>query len=185
MEIEQTLSRIPPEAWPFLVMLGNITAAVTAVWIAISVFVWWRRSASNLTPVSAARKNRSARPDFLEGDTKARKEAIARGEAFDRALDARDAEEERDRKRGLKQAGRVGTFARWVALAMSVFTLATMVSGTIFQVSYMGKLWEQYSAGERLVIVVQKHPFTFAVGALVVVYHVIKFFTEKKWQSEE
>lgn len=179
--MDSALARIPPEAWPFLVMLGNITAIVTAIWIAISVFVWWRRAATNLTPVNSAPRKAGREPDFLSVDRKARAAAIARGEDYDKALDERDAAAERARRKTLRNTGRL---ARWVALAMSIFTLATMISGTIFQVSYMGKLWEQYSAGERLLLVVQKHPFTFAVGALVILYNVVRFFADKKWEGE-
>ena len=183
--MNEALDRIPPEAWPFLTLLGQITAVVTAIWIAISVFVWWRRSASNLTPVQAASRGKGSRPDFLEVDEKQRKERIKRGEAYDKALDQRDADAERAARKAVRDTSVMGRIARLIALGMSIFTLATMISGTIFQVSYMGRLWEQYSAGERLVLVVQKHPFAFAVGALVIVYHIVRFVSERKWKPQE
>ena len=76
--MQETLDQIPPEAWPLITLLLNVTMAVAAVWLALTVFVWWRRSASNLTPVQSAGKNKAAQPDFLKVDHAAREAAIAR-----------------------------------------------------------------------------------------------------------
>ena len=183
-DLAAAIAAIPDEAWPLIQWLGTATAVATAIWIALSVFIWWRRSASNLTPVMAADVNRRASPDFLERDHAGRAEAIARGAAHDKSLDARDAEAARKREKADRNARKGRGIARWVSFAMALFTLATMISGTIFQVSYMGRLWEEYSAGERLLIVVQKHPFTFAVGALVILYNIFRFIADRKWQQE-
>ena len=51
--MQETLDRIPPEAWPLIDLLLNVTMIVAAVWLAITIFVLWRRQASNLTPVTA------------------------------------------------------------------------------------------------------------------------------------
>lgn len=182
--MEDALQRVPPEAWPLLTLLGQITAVIVAIWIAISVFVWWRRSASNLTPVSAASK-RDITPDFLETDPKVRAEKIARGEAYDKVLDKRDADAYREeRRKQIQNLSVMGRLARFIALGMSIFTLATMISGTIFQVSYMGALWERYSAGERLIMVVTKHPFSVSIGAAVILYHVISFVLKLSAKKE-
>src|SRR5687768_3481576 len=93
--MQNVLDRIPPEAWPLVDRLIPITVAVAAIWLALSIFVYWRRRAANLTPVTAPRRNKDAQPDFLNVDHKARREAIERGEAFERELEEREAEEAR------------------------------------------------------------------------------------------
>lgn len=183
-DIAAIVAAIPDEAWPLIQWLGTATAVATAIWIALSVFIWWRRSASNLTPVMAAEVNRRASPDFLERDEAGRAEAIARGAAYDKSLDARDADAARKRDKADRNARKGRGLARGVSFAMALFTLATMISGTIFQVSYMGRLWEEYSAGERMFLVVQKHPLTFAIGALVILYNIVRFIADRKWQQE-
>ena len=54
---------------------------------------------ANLTTVSSASPRRGAQPDFLEVDTKARAEAIKRGERFDQELERRERAEERESRR--------------------------------------------------------------------------------------
>lgn len=178
------INQIPPEAWPLIELLLNITMATVAVWVAISVFVWWRRSASNLTPVNAASRNGSARPDFLSVDRKARAQAEARGEAFDKELE----KEERAAALAAARGGRTRRtmsqkLAGMLSFFMSLFTLATMIFGAIWQVSRMGQLMEEYSTFERMVTVVQNHPVSFSVAALVIGFHVFRFFTDRQWKE--
>lgn len=178
------LDQIPPEAWPLIDILFNLTMAATGIWLAITVFVWWRRSASNLTPVNAAEKNRKADPDFLKVDHKARAEAIERGEAFDKEIERREREAELAKER----AGRTPLSfsqraARFLSFFMSLFTLATMIFGAIFQVTRMGQMMQQYSTLERITTVVQSHPISFTVATLVIVFQVYRFFVDRKWQE--
>ncbi len=183
--MEETVARIPPDAWPLIDLLFNITCAVTAVWIAWTVFVWWRRSASNVTSISAARPNKAAEPDFLSVDEKARREAINRGEAFDKELARRERDEERAEKRAARpQETPLSRLGRLVSLGMALFSLATMISGTVFQVTIMGRYWEQYSAGERLQAVIANHPIGFTVTALVIIYNIVRFVTKRQWEEK-
>ena len=178
--MSETLEQIPPEAWPLITMLLNVTMAVALVWFLATVFVWWRRQASNLTPVQAAGKKRAAQPDFLNVDQTARAEAIARGAAFDETLEKREREEARANVKRISLAGRI---AGLISLVMSLFTLATMIYGAIFQVSRMGSLMEEYSSFERMGTVVANHPIAFAVTTLIIVVHVYHFFKRRQWQE--
>lgn len=179
--MQETLDQIPPEAWPLITLLLNVTMAVAAVWLALTIFVWWRRSASNLTPVQAAGKNKSAQPDFLNVDHAARDAAIARGAAYDEALEKRAREEAAAGKR--KPVSLAGRAAGLISLLMSVFTLATMIYGAIFQVSRMGSLMQEYSSVERLGAVIANHPIAFAITTLVIVVHVYRFIKSRQWQE--
>ena len=181
--MEETIRSIPPEAWPLIDLLFNITCAVTAVWLAVSVFIWWRRSASNLTTLSSANVNKKASPDFLKVDAKARAEAIKRGERFDQELERREREEARDEKRKARASHPASRWARLISLVMALFSLATMVSGTIFQVSIMGAYWEKYSASERILKMVQEYPLGVAVTIFVIGYNLVIFFTKRKWEA--
>ena len=180
--MQETLDQIPPEAWPLIDLLFNLTLAAAGIWLAVTVFVLWRRHASNLTPVNAASKSRRAQPDFLKVDQKARDEAIARGESFDKELERREREEaaEAAGKRHMTLSERIASF---VSFYMSLFTLATMVFGAIFQVSRMGSMMQEFSSIERILTVIQNHPIAFTVASLVVIFHVYRFFAHRQWQE--
>lgn len=181
--MQETLQSIPPEAWPLIELLFNITCAVTGIWLAVSVFIWWRRAASNLTVTSGATPNKKAQPDFLKPDAKARAEAIKRGERFDQELERRERSEERDERRRKRAAHPASRWARLISLVMAMFSLATMISGTIFQVSIMGAYWERYSAGERIMAMVREYPLGVAVTVFVIGYNVVTFITKRKWEA--
>ncbi len=183
-QIPEALEQIPPEAWPIIDLMFNITMAATGIWLAVTVFVMWRRNASNLTPVNAADKNRKVDPDFLSVDEKGRAEALKRGDQFEKELTRR----ERDEARAVKSDSGPMTFgkrmAQMAALFMSLFTLATMILGSIWQVSRMGDMMSSYSTPERLMAVISNHPIAFTIATLVIVYHIYRFFTDRKWQPK-
>lgn len=179
--MQDVISTIPSEAWPLIETLFNIVMAVTGVWLAWTAFIWWRRSASNLTTASGAIPNKKASPDFLSVDEKARKEAIKRGESFDKELSRREREDEKAQKKAaLKNETPIGRIGRLISFGMAMFSIATMISGTVFQVSIMGRYWEQYSASERLLAVIQNHPIGVTVTVLVIVYNIFNFITNYK-----
>ncbi len=181
--MQNVLDRVPPDAWPLVDRLIQITVGVAALWLALSIFVYWRRRAANLTPVTAPRPNKHAQPDFLNVDHKARAEAIERGEAFERELEAREAEEAR-LAASLGGATNAGRLARLASVVMSVFTLTMMILGSIMNIGKMGELMQQYSTGERIAAVVRNHPIGTAVIAVVVAAALFQFFNERRWRPE-
>ena len=74
--------------------------------------------------------------------------------------------------------------ARLISLFMALFSLATMISGTVFQVTFMGRIWEQYSASERFIGVVTAHPIGVGVTAAVILYNLVTFVTNRKWEEK-
>jgi hypothetical protein len=183
--VPDLLERVPPDAWPLIDRLFNIAIALAAIWLALSLFVYWRRRAANLTPVTAARRSKDAQPDFLKVDHKARRAAIERGEAFERQLEEREAEEARTAAlAALAPATTAGRLARLAALVMSVFTLATMIFGTIFNIGKMGEIMQEFSTAERLSAIVRTHPIGTAVVVLVIVAALYQFFQERRWRPE-
>jgi len=183
-QVQSVLENVPAEAWPLIEILFNVTCVVTAVWLAWIVFVWWRRSASNLTSTSSVDVNHKAKPDFLSVDQKARNEAIKRGERFDKELERRDREEAREEKRETRRKEtRLSRLGRLVSFGMALFSLATMISGTMFQVTIMGTYWERYSATERLMSVIQNYPIGVAITVAVILYNIVTFVTNRKWEG--
>ena len=176
---------IPEGAWPFIDGVILVLVVSTAIWLCFSIFIFWRRRATNLTPVHAARKNKKADPDFLNDDRRGRAAAIKRGEAYEKELAQQEAEEARLRKRkAFQQLTVMQRASRLITLAVSFFTLATIVAGTVFQLSYMGRLLSEYSAIDRLVAVVTNHPIGSSIATIVIVYHIVRFFMEGRWRLD-
>lgn len=179
--VTETMDKIPPEAWPFIDLLFNLTMAAAGVWLAITVFVVWRRRASNLTPVNLPDKNRKSQPDFLKVDHKAREQAIKRGESFEKELDRREREEARRAARKARSPATIGQrIAGIVTFIMSLFTLASMIYGSIFSITRMGGMMEEYSTQERIFAVIQAHPIAFAITILVIFARIFTFFMNRK-----
>ncbi|MEP1144295.1 MAG: hypothetical protein ABJH52_11305 [Henriciella sp.] len=183
--MSETLEQIPPEAWPLIELLLNITMVSAAIWLAVTVFIWWRRSASNLTPVNAAQKNANAQPDFLSVDHKARAEAVERGEKFDDKLE----KQERAAAKAAARGGRTRTnlvqkLAGFISLFMSLFALGSMISSAIWQVSRMGGMMKDYSTFESLSKIITEHPISVSVAALVIGVHIYQFLSNRQWKED-
>lgn len=182
--VRNVIEAVPEEAWPLIELMFNVTLVFTALWLTWTIFIVWRRSASNLTAIRGASANPDAEPDFLSVDTKARKEAIAKGETFEKEMQRRD----RDEAKNAIQAARgketmLGRFGRLISFGMALFSIATMISGTLFQVTIMGRYWEQYSATERLTAVIQNHPIGVSVTVAVILYNVITFVMKRNREA--
>ncbi len=173
--MEQTLESIPPEAWPIIDLLFNITMAAAGIWLAVTAFVIWRRHASNLTPVNAAEKSRKAQPDFLKVDQKAREEAIERGDTFEKVLDQRDAAEERAASR-LRPARKAQKVASLAALIMAVFSILSVFTSSVFTVAGAGKIAGDFATWERAREIIGSHPIAFTVCVLIIVARIYTYF---------
>lgn len=177
--MQETLNQIPPEAWPFIDLMFNLTMAAAGIWLGITVFVLWRRHASNLTPVNSAEKSRKAQPDFLKVDHKARAEAIKRGEAFEKELDQRDiAARKAEAKRRKGKVGLLQRLSGIVALVMSLFTIVSIIYGSIFSVTRMGEMMEEYSTTERMVTIIKTHPIAFSICVIVILARIYTYFVK-------
>lgn len=189
--MQETLDRIPPEAWPIVELLFNLTMAAAGIWLAITVFVVWRRHASNLTPVHAASRNRRAQPDFLKVDKKARAEAIKRGEAHEADLDAREEAEAKAAREAAAAAAKAErekgpmTFAQrmagFVTFLLSLFTLLSIITSSIFTITRMGDYVGEYTVWERVVAIIKQHPIGFTICVLIILARIYtQFFPSAK-----
>ncbi|MFN3313820.1 MAG: hypothetical protein ACK46Q_10165 [Hyphomonas sp.] len=189
--MNETLDRIPPEAWPIIDILFNVTMAAAGIWLAITVFVVWRRHSSNLTPVHAASRSRKAQPDFLKVDHKARAAAIKRGEAHEAGLDMRDAEEAKAEAAAAAAAAAAAkvkepaTFAQRIAglvtFLMSLFTLISIIVSSVFTITRMGDYVGEYTAWERFTAIILQHPIAFTICLLIILARIYtQFFPSAK-----
>jgi hypothetical protein len=184
--MNETAITVPEQYLPLLDWAYTGTVVFAVAWLLTWMFVALRRNASDLTPVLAAEYDPKARPDFLKVNDKKRKEALARGEDYGRELDKSEAEqarkEARKSKAPLTLAQRI---FRLVSLLMSIFSLATMIGGAIFQVTYITGLLKNIGAWESFLALVERHPVGFTVATIVILYHVVTFFTDKKWEPKD
>ncbi len=175
--------QIATEAAPWFRFLLFATFGIAFLWLALLVFISWRRGATNLTPVTLPSTKSGAQPSFLTIDREAHLAALGRADAYDRKLMDR---EERDRanKRESQRSKGALRVASLASLFMSIFSLATLISGAVWQVTWIGTVWNRYTAGERIAAVLRTHPVAFGVCSTVICYHIISFFVDRKWRVE-
>ncbi|MBI1339105.1 hypothetical protein GC169_02680 [bacterium] len=169
-----------PEAWLDILYTGTLVA--TGIWLAIWLFITLRRRASNLTPVQAARVKKDAKPDFMKVDHEARKAAMERGEAFVKELDERDVSEG-DAPVPPKQLTLAERVSRIASLLFAVFSLLATLFTVISQVERMSTSIERVSSMDRFMALVTEHPIPFAVATFVIIFHISRFFTRKRWKE--
>jgi hypothetical protein len=175
---EEVLAGGPEQlpAWIEMALWGSV--ALAAVWLLLTIFVYMRRSASNLTPVNAPSAKKSATPDFMKVDEKAREAQIKRGETYEKVLDKREAEEAKA-SGAVKQATMLQRLAGLATLLVSLFSLASTAIGVMWQVERMGGV---LSNVDQLGFVIQTYPIPVAVCTFVIGYYVVIFFVQKKWK---
>lgn len=154
-------------------LLYGVGIAAGTVYLATTAFLSWRRRTMNLTPVASTAANPAARPGFLDVDKQARSAALERGDAFEATLRAREASAAGDVPESAKKFS-------LVAMVMSAFTLVTMLVGSVWQISFIGRYAEQLSAKGRLIAMVKEHPVAFAVSMVVCAVQVVTFFAERR-----
>lgn len=182
----ETPITVPAQYLPLLDWAYTATIVFAVLWLLAWIFIALRRNASDLTPVLAAQRNADARPDFLKINSKKRREAIESGKEYDRDLAKQEAAEARAEAHKAKaRLTLTQRILRIISLLMAVFSLATMIGGAIFQVTYITGLLKSLGAMDRIIELIQKHPIGFSVAALVILYHVVTFFTDKKWQPKD
>lgn len=182
--MQDVIDRIPPDAWPLIDTLFRITIVVALVWLLLALVAWWRRRAYNLTVASTASRSEKAQPDFLKVDHKAREAAIERGAAHEDFLEEREREEALAALKAAKDPlSLTERLAGLAAFLMSLFTLATMVFGAVTNVSKMGEALESVGSVEKIQKVVADHWLGTLVAVFVIVWHVYKYFGDRKWKE--
>lgn len=152
-------------------LLINGTAIVAGVWLALAIFVYWRRQQTNLTPVDVPSANPDAQPDFLGVDKKKQSAALKRGDEYARSLEKRG--------QGSRVSSQSSPFhwikktAGYAALVLACLLIVVVAVGCAFPESYLGQLLNDYSAENRLADIIQSNPISLLIAVLVVLYRAI------------
>lgn len=162
-------------AWVNVVLWA--TTAFAAIWLILSLFVWMRRRAANLTSAGSADVKKSAQPDFLKVDQKAREEQIKRGETFEKELETREAAEASET---VKKATVWSRLAGLATLLFSIFSLLSTAVGVIWQTGRIGEMLSQW---DKVGLMLQKYPIPFAVCVFVLGFYIVMFIRNKQWKT--
>lgn len=151
--------------------LAWVLAACTALWIVTSVLGYMYRRNYNLTKADAS-GGRVVRPDFLDVDHKARRDAIRRGERYERELDARDAAAVAPPATAAEVAS---AWSRWLATGTALFTLAGTVIGTVTRMQSLEQGVQQVGSWDHFVQTVSDHKVGAAIAFAVVGAQIVLF----------
>lgn len=151
--------------WMNIDLLLNLTMIVTAIWLILNIFIYWRRSVTNLTPVEAPSPNSRTQPAFLSRDRKARKKALRRGDAYAKSLTKRERRELR--QQNASSPSNLSRILGYLACAAALISLATVLIGCLLPQSLPGQWMSHYSSNGRLTEIIQTKPIAIIVCLFV------------------
>jgi hypothetical protein len=160
----------PEQVDTWLNALAWVLTACTVLWIATSIVGHLHRRNYNLTKADAS-GGKVVRPDFLDVDHKARREAIRRGETYEKQLDAREAAA----KAPPTTAESAGRWARWAATGTAIFTLAGTILGTFSKVSALEQNIQQVGSWDQFVQTVSDHKLGATIAFAVIGAQIVLF----------
>lgn len=149
-------------------------AAFGALWLVTSLIGAAHRRTYNLTHADSGRAS-GPTPDFLSPDAARRRAALARGQAYDQALSARDAVQ--------APAGAVeqaSWWARMAALSTAVLTLLTAIVGTLTRVDAIDAGIQRMGSVESFLDIVNRHKAGAAVAFAIIGTHLVVFVKSQK-----
>lgn len=149
--------------------------ALAALWAVTSVVAHLHRRAYNLTHAESGR-SQNITPDFLDVDVAKRRAAIARGQAYDDTLRAREAAA----AAAVSPAEQVSGFARIGALATALLTLVVTIFGTVTKVEAIEAGMERVGSIDQFVDLVTQHKAGAAVALAVIGTHLVLFVRSSK-----
>ncbi|MBL8136684.1 MAG: hypothetical protein JNL48_08695 [Acidobacteria bacterium] len=139
------------------------------VWLVGSVVGAWHRRHYNLTRADRA-GGTPVRPDFLDVNRNAREAAIARGKAYDRTLDAREAA-----AAPVTAVESLTFWSRLGALGAALLTLLVTVIGTITKVQALEASVQQVGTWDQFVQTIADHKVGAALAVAIIGTNVVVF----------
>lgn len=146
------------------------------LWVVTSVAGVLHRRTYNLTHADAGR-SKGITPDFLNPDEAKRRAALARGKAYDAALDARDAAAA---GQPASAADTASWWARTAALSTALLTLVATVLGTATKVQGIEMDVQSVSSMESFLDVVNNHKVGATVALAIIGAHLVVFVKSSK-----
>lgn len=139
------------------------------VWLVGSIVGAWHRRHYNLTRADRAGGS-PVRPDFLDVNHKAREAAIARGKAYDRTLDAREAA-----AAPATAVAAVTLWSRVAALGTALLTLLVTIVGTVTKVQALEASVQQVGTWDQFVQTLADHKVGAALAVAIIGTNVVVF----------
>lgn len=143
------------------------------LWLVTSLMGAAHRRTYNLTHADSGRAAGPS-PDFLSPDAAKRRAAIARGQAYDQTLSAREA------AAVVSPAEQASWWARMAALSTALLTLLTAIVGTVTRVDAIDAGIQRVGSVESFLDIVNQHKVGAAVAFAIIGTHIVVFVKSQK-----
>ncbi|HPI48240.1 MAG TPA: hypothetical protein PLH23_08230 [Hyphomonadaceae bacterium] len=158
-----------------------VTVVIVAIWLASSIFIHLRRRATNLTSTHQAKVDKSATPDFMSVDHKAREAAIKRGEVFDKELTEREKAEAAAAAGKPVKKGNATLLQSVAGMASFLFSLFSLAGVIVNVFTQMDRMNSQIGKSDQIFAAVMKYPIPTVICVFVLVYTLWYWISNKKW----
>ena len=145
-----------------------------ALWLVTSLVGAAHRRTYNLTHADSGRASGPS-PDFLNPDVAKRRAAIARGQAYEDTLSAREAA-----TAPASPAEQASWWARMAALSTAVMTLITAIVGTVTKVGAIDDGVQRVASIDNFLQIVNQHKVGAAVAFAIIGTHLVVFVKSQK-----
>lgn len=169
---------VPAWAEPWLLGLGIAMAALFVLWLAATVVRAMHRRAYNLTKAETAPAT-AGRPRFLAVDEKARAEALARGDAYERPTDGAPPAAAPP-PTGQSATNLWGLFSRLGAVIIALAHVGVAVVSVTAMLKDANEVMQDVSAMDCVRAVVTRYWFGLLLGLIVIIAEVVQFFRARK-----
>ncbi len=156
-------------------MMFWAAGALGALWLVTSVLSYFHRRAYNLTRAESG-PSKNIKPDFLTVDHAKRSAAIARGEAYEQTLTAREAAA----AGGAPPAAALGMWARMGALTAATLSLLTLIVGTLTKIDSLQAGAAEFSSWDRFSQLVSQNKVGTVIAIAIIGANVIVFVQQSK-----
>ncbi len=151
------------ENWTNVDLVLKAMMIAGLAWLVLTIFIYWRRRATNLTPVDMPCLNPAAQPDFLSINQEKMESALKRGDQFDEILDRRE-----QIPGELKTAKTARSICGYIAVTLSVLSMLIVVAGSIWPTSVAGQSIVSDSNEGHLIDVVQSYPIAISIALFAI-----------------
>jgi hypothetical protein len=146
--------QVPPATAAWIDKVMFVFLGLFVLWVVLKAIGFFYRRSYNLTPVATA-GSKNIRPDFLKVDHAAQKQMLDRGSDF-----GVPAVPHLERAVSLTSMGMI---------ASGLVTFASAVFLAVGRIEEFDKTWQNLSAKDKFVAIVQSHPVGFAIALAMIV----------------
>jgi hypothetical protein len=146
------------------VWIGPVVYAflgLVLIFIVLKVIGYFMRRAYNLTPAGTA-KSKNVQPDFLKVDHAQRERMLDRGRQFDAAMSP-----------PVESAASV---TKWGMFLSGIISFGSAVFFALGRIEDAEHVWNQISAWDRFVLIVQTYPVGFSIAVIMIIGALAQLF---------